>query len=268
MTKIVWDKVGERVYESGVDRGVFYSPTQLVEVDETTSYPKGFAWNGLFAVDTAQENKTSAPIYFDGEKTFDMILPGDFSATIKAFTYPDEFMEFDGYLEYEPGIYVDGQDRGTFGLSYRTKIGNDVDQDLGYKIHIIYNCTAVADDLSTQTSDSNIQPINFSWKVTTVPVFTGRRPASHIILDSTKIDPDVLTQIEDTLYGTESTEPVLPTLTAILAYISVIIIDLGDGTWMALGPDSLVSMTDLITFEIDTAKAVYLDADTYYFLND
>lgn len=266
MAEITWDQTGERYFETGVDRGVLYSPRHPVTIGDTT-YPKGFAWNGLVSVDIKQENKTVNPIYYDGVKTLDLINPGEFSATLKAFTYPDEFIGYDGFLEFEEGISVDSQNRDTFSLSYRTKVGSDVDTELGYKIHVIYNITAVADDTSTKTTDSNISPILFSWDINSVPIFTGRRPASHIVIDSTKIDGDIFAQIESVLYGSELNDARLPSIAELLSYNGIIIVNQGNGEWTAYGPDEMVYLSDPDTFEIDSDKAVYLDADTYEFEN-
>lgn len=264
MAQLTWDDVGERFFEGGVDRGVIYIPSEEVIVEDV-AYPAGFPWNGLTAVELKQENRTVDPIYYDGVKTLDLISPGEFSATLKAITYPDQMVGYDGYEEFEAGVSVDSQNRGSFNLSYRTKVGNDLDQDLGYKIHVIYNITAIEDDTSYATVSTNVAPIEFSWTINTVPTATGVRPASHIIFDSRKIAPDIFTQIENALYGSDIHDARLPPITELLGYVDIIAIALRGGYWMVIGPDDVVTMVDTESFEIDTVKASYIDADTYQF---
>lgn len=215
MSRITWDDVGERRYETGVDRGVFYSTTELVGTytlgpgcmfdSVFEEQPIGYPWNGIVSVDIQEEGLTSTPIYFDGKKIMDVIVSGDFSATLKAFTFPDEFIEFDGFSELGNSIWADDQPRKTFGLSYRTMSGSDLSSNGPdtYKVHILYNLIAIPETINYQTIDTNIEPIEFSWKLTSVPeVVSGIRPTAHIILDSTDIDSTTLQIIEDILYGT------------------------------------------------------------------
>lgn len=265
MAELVWDQVGERFFESGVDKAVFYSPNHLVEVEDV-EYPKGFAWNGLVSVDVRPENLSVSPLYYDGKKIFDLVQEGDFAANMKAFTYPDEFVEFDGFAEMVEGMLFDNQPRGTFGLCYRTKIGNDLNQDdLGYKIHVLYNLTAVPDDLSYQTVGSNVDPIEFSWNLTAVPeTIPGYRPSAHIVLDSTKINSGILEELEAILYGTEDTDARLPTIEELIFNVTVVVTDNGDGTFTVTGPDHLVSMIgDSDIFSIEGVNVVYLNSYTY-----
>lgn len=264
MAELVWDQLGTRVFETGIDRAVLYSPNHPITV-ASVQYPSGFAWNGLTEVNVETENAASTPVYFDGVKTFDLIDPGDFSASIKAITYPDEFIEYDGYSEFVSGMFLDNQPRNTFGLSYRTLLGNDLEGiDFGYKIHLLYNLTAISDSLAYQTVGSNVDPINFGWTITGVPeVIPGFRPTAHLVLDSTKINPTTLLYIEDILYGTNSVNSRLPTMTEVLSYVTITITDNGDGTWTATGPDYLVSLLDPTTFQIEGANVIYLDSETY-----
>lgn len=254
MTKLLWDQIGERVYQLGVDRGVFYSPLHMVGIGYA-GRPQGFSWSGLVSVDEVHEGVSSKPIFFNGIKTFDVVTDGDFSAKVKALTYPDEFMMFDGYVDTSEGLLLDSQPRDTFGLSYRTMVGNDVDgTDLGYKIHILYNLTSIADDIAVKTVDTNIEPIEFGWTFNGTPEpFPSNRPTAHLVIDSRTTRPEVLSLLEDYLYGTESVEPRLPTVSDIIDIMCVVITEDGAGTWTATGPDYLIEMLDANTFQIDGA---------------
>lgn len=254
MTKLLWDQIGERVYQLGVDRGVFYSPLHMVGIGYA-GRPQGFSWSGLVSVDEVHEGVSSKPIFFNGIKTFDVVTDGDFSAKVKALTYPDEFMMFDGYVDTSEGLLLDSQPRDTFGLSYRTMVGNDVDgTDLGYKIHILYNLTSIADDIAVKTVDTNIEPIEFGWTFNGTPEpFPSNRPTAHLVIDSRTTRPEALSLLEDYLYGTESVEPRLPTVSDIIAIMCVVITDNGDGSWTATGPDYMIEMLDSNTVQIDGA---------------
>jgi len=254
MTKLLWDQIGERVYELGVDRGVFYSPLHPIGTG-FSERAKGFSWSGLISVEEAHDNVAATPIYLDGVKTFDLVTDGDFTARVKALTYPDEFLMFDGYVDTNEGLLLDSQPRDTFGMSYRTLVGNDVTGvDLGYKIHILYNLTSIPDNVANQTVDTNVAPIEFSWSFSGTPEqFPSRRPTAHLVIDSRTTRPEALALLEDYLYGTESVEPRLPMVVDIIAMLCVVITDNGDGTWTATGPAHLVEMLDANTFQIDGA---------------
>jgi hypothetical protein len=216
MARIEWDSVGERRFEVGVDRGVFYTPHETTGVytlgpgcmfdSVFVQQPTGFPWNGLISVDVEEEGGSTTPIYFDGQKIMDVTVGGDFSGTLKAFTFPDEFIEFDGFSEMGNGAWADNQPRDVFGLSWRTMSGTDLNSSistLSYKLHILYNVLATPDGIDYQTIDSNISPIVFGWKLTSTPEqIDGMRPTAHIVLDSTKINATTLQIIEEILYGT------------------------------------------------------------------
>lgn len=197
MTSLVWDKAGERLYEAGLDRGVLYK-----------SDSSGVAWNGLVSVDEALDDITAEPRMFDGVKYLDEPVVGDFAATLTAFTYPDEFMEYEGIEFMGDGLYVGDQQPKRFGLTYRTRVGNDVEgTDYGYQIHIIYNLTAVPSPLTYSTLSEMVSPNNFSWSLTAVPESVpGFRPTAHFILDSRFLPGDILATIEDILYGSDASE--------------------------------------------------------------
>lgn len=253
MSRIVWDEVGVRRFETGVDRGVFYTATE------------GVPWNGLISVDVSQSGVTSTPVYFDDKKINEIVYIGDISAKVKAYTYPDEFLPYDGFAEPAEGMFIDGQSRGTFGLAYRSLIGDDVDGlDRGYKIHLLYNLTAIPDDITHQTIDANVAPIDFSWTFTSVPdEIVGFRPSSHMVIDSTKVDPVVLSALEDILYGTEIDAPRMPSMMEVYSAIAITVTDNGDGTWTIMGPDALVQSLDIDTFEIDSDRVTSISAWVY-----
>lgn len=205
MSKLVWDQTGERLYETGVRNGVLYIPTAGV-------YSKGVAWNGLTAVTESPSGAEATPLYADDIKYLNLMSTEEFGATIEAYTYPDEFAECDGSAALVDGVYIGQQARKTFGLCYRTTLGNDVDgNDYGYKLHIIYGCLAAPSEKGYATINDSPEAITFSWEVTTTPVnVTGAKPTASITIDSTKADATKLAALEDILYGNESEEARLP----------------------------------------------------------
>lgn len=205
MSKLVWDQTGERLYETGVRNGVLYIPTAGV-------YSKGVAWNGLTAVTESPSGAEATPLYADDIKYLNLMSTEEFGATIEAYTYPDEFAECDGSAALVDGVYIGQQARKTFGLCYRTTLGNDVDgNDYGYKLHIIYGCLAAPSEKGYATINDSPEAITFSWEVTTTPVnVTGAKPTASITIDSTKADAAKLAALEDILYGDKSEEARLP----------------------------------------------------------
>lgn len=211
--KLVWDKDGERLYETGVDRGVIYQKSG-------STYGNGVAWNGLTAVNESPSGADSNPIWADNLKYLDLRSNEEFGATIEAYTYPDEFAECDGSKDIVAGVRIGQQTRKPFGFSYRTLIGNDEEYtDYGYKVHIVYGCMASPSEKSRQTVNDSPEATTFSWEVTTTPVkvdIDGVRPFAHIEIDSTKVDSAQLKALEDILYGTDhsgqtdGTQPRLP----------------------------------------------------------
>lgn len=204
MAKIVWDKTGERFYETGVDHGVLY-PVQTGGL-----YNKGVAWNGLTSVSESPSGAESTAIYADNIKYLNLLSAEEFGATIEAYTYPDEFAECDGSATPTPGLTIGQQSRKTFGLCYRTMIGNDVDgQEHGYKLHLIYGCQASPSEKGYQTINDSPEAITFSWEITTTPVnVTGYKATACLTIDSTKVDSTKLAALEEVLYGKDgSPEP-------------------------------------------------------------
>ena len=209
MAKIVWDKTGERTYETGVDHGVLY-PIQTGGV-----YSKGVAWNGLSAVTESPSGAEPSPIYADNIKYLNLMSAEDFGGTIEAYISPDEFAECDGSVEIAPGVFAGQQSRKLFGLCYRTILGNDIDSnDHGYKLHLVYNCLASVSEKGYTTVNASPEAITFSWEFSTTPVeiamlIEGKKikPTAILTFDSTKVDPDKLAKLEEILYGKDPTEP-------------------------------------------------------------
>lgn len=198
MAKLEWDKIGERYYQTGTDHGVLYVASQ-------GTYPVGVAWNGLTGVDESPSGAEASAQYADNIKYLELRSNEEFGATVTAFTYPDEFEECDGSAEPTPGMFIGQQKRKPFGLSYRTKIGNDTDgDDHGYILHLIYGATASPSQRSFKTVNDSPEPIEFSWEITTTPVkIDGYKPVSHIRINSTKADSEKLGVLESVLYGTD-----------------------------------------------------------------
>lgn len=206
MAKLVWDKTGERFYETGVKNGVLYVQ------DESGAYPKGVAWNGLTAVTESPSGAEKTPLYADDIKYLELMSAEEFGATIEAYTYPDEFGVCDGSADLADGVTIGQQARKSFGLCYKTVVGNDVKgNELGYKIHIIYGAKAAPSEKAYATINDSPEAITFSWEVTTTPVeVEGFKPTASVVIDSTKCDPTALATLEATLFGSESEEASLP----------------------------------------------------------
>ena len=208
MAKLVWDKTGDRLYETGVKNGVLYIPTAGV-------YSKGVAWNGLTAVTESPSGAEATALYADDTKYLSLMSAEEFGATIEAYTYPDEFAACDGSAELADGVMIGQQKRSTFGLCYKTTIGNDTEgNDHGYKLHIIYGALAKPSERAYASINDSPEAITFSWEITTTPVnVTGAKPTASLVIDSTKADPSKLAALEDVLYGKDgepASEPRLP----------------------------------------------------------
>lgn len=205
MTQLVWDQTGERLYETGVDKGVLYLPTNGV-------YDEGYAWNGLTAVTESPSGAEPTPLYADNTKYLNLISVEELGGTIEAYTYPDAFGECDGTSAPSAGVSVGQQNRRPFGLAYRTRLGNDESNtDFGYKIHLIYNALASPSEKAYSTINDSPEAITFSWSFTTTAVaVTDLKPTALITIDSTKVASGNLAALEDALYGTVGTDPRLP----------------------------------------------------------
>ena len=209
MAKLVWDNTGDRLYETGVKQGVLYP------IQSDGKYSLGVAWNGLTAVTESPSGAEATALYADDIKYLNLISNEEFGATIEAYTYPDEFAECDGSAALADGVMLGQQKRKTFGLCYKTTVGNDVDgNDYGYKLHLIYGCLAAPSEKAYATINDSPEAITFSWEVSTTPVnvkdANGKsfKPTSQITIDSTKIASEKkakLTELEDILYGKNGT---------------------------------------------------------------
>lgn len=215
MSRIEWDKTGERLYETGVKNGVLY-------VQEGGVYPNGVPWNGLTAVTESPSGAEATPLYADDIKYLNLVSAEEFGATIEAYTYPDEFMECDGSAALTEGVYIGQQARKTFGLCYRTAIGNDiVNNAFGYKLHLIYGALAAPSEKAYATINDSPEAITFSWEVSTTPVnVTGHKPTASLTVDSTKVDADKLALLEAELYGSDDKEPRLPLPNEVLTILT------------------------------------------------
>ena len=206
MSKLVWDQTGERKYETGVKKGVLYPLSEL------GAYNKGVAWNGLTAVTESPSGAESNPLYADDIKYLDLRSVEEFGGTIEAYMYPDEFAECDGSASLADGVSIGQQKRKTFGLCYRTVLGNDIlGDDYGYKLHIVYGAVVAPSERAYSTINDSPEPITMSWEFSTTPVAVdGFKPTAHLEIDSTKANPEKLAALEVILYGTNDTDARLP----------------------------------------------------------
>lgn len=204
--RLVWDQTGQKTYETGVQKCVLYPQSS----DGT--YPLGVAWNGVTGVNEAPSGAEATAIYADDAKYLSLMSAEDFGATITAYSTPEEFDECDGSAEIADGVTVGQQQRKSFGLCYRTAIGNDVKQNkYGYKLHIIYGALAKPSSMDYKTVNESPEAIELSYEMSTTPVAVeGLNPTATLVVDSTKANPDKLKKLEDILYGTETTDPRLP----------------------------------------------------------
>lgn len=204
--RLVWDQTGDRLYETGVDRGVLYPQA-------SGAYPKGTAWNGLSKVSESPSGADATAVYANNKKYLNLIADEQFGGTINAYTYPDEFKKCNGEEEIVEGVTVGQQIRQAFGFSYRTLIGNDEEGTAhGYKIHLVYGATAAPSSADRSSVNESPEALEMSWEFSTVPVEVEgmKKPTAHLIIDSLKTDAAALKAIEDVLYGSESADARLP----------------------------------------------------------
>ena len=261
MARLIWDKTGERLYEAGVSNGVLY----LQKTDG--SYDIGVAWNGLTAVNENPTGAEANSMYADNKKYAVIRSAEELGGTIEAYTYPDEFFQCDGSAEIIPGAYIKQQKRTPFGLVYKTLIGNDTEElDHGYKIHLIYGATASPSEKAYETINDSPDGIIFSWEYETIPTeVPGYKPTSSIELDSTKINRDKLKAIEDILFGTENTDPRLPSPAEIIEILNRYKL-----TFVAVGGgESLTGATIIVYSDSEKTQVVSdlnnLPPGTYYY---
>lgn len=202
MSKIEWDKTGEKLYETGVKNGVLYLP------DESGAYTNGVAWNGLTSVKESPSGAEATPLYADDIKYLELTSAEEFGGTLECYTYPDEFAECDGSAEVAPGVIIGQQNRKTFGLCYRTTLGNDIKgNEYGYKLHLIYGAKASPSEKAYSTINDSPEAITFSYEISTTPVnVTGHKPTASLIVDSTKVSTEKMAALEAILYGKDGVE--------------------------------------------------------------
>lgn len=205
MSKLEWDKTGERFYETGVRKVVLYPKA-------AGAYPKGVAWNGVTSIEESPSGAEASPLYANDTKYLNLMSTEEYGASITAYTYPDEFAACDGSASLADGVSIGQQKRTEFGLCYRTAIGNDADgAEHGYKLHLVYGCLASPSSKSHTSINNDPEATEMSWELTTTPVeVTGHRPTATVEIDSTKVDATALALLEDMLYGSESEDAKLP----------------------------------------------------------
>ena len=208
MAKLVWDQTGQRTYETGVKNGVLYP------VNTTGVYQTGVAWNGLTAVTESPTGAEPTDIYADDMKYLSIISAETFEATIEAYTYPPEFEQCDGSASIggaNSGVTIGQQARRSFGFVYKTTLGNDVvNNDYGYKLHILYGCLASPSEKAYATINDSPEAVTFSWDIKTTPIpVTGFKPTASMVIDSVQVNPTKLAEIEKALFGDTATEPKL-----------------------------------------------------------
>lgn len=252
MTQLTWADTGQRYFFGGVDRGVLFLQNG-----------SGIPWNGLVSVEETPSGSDLTVGYYDGTKYFSRRKPESFSATIRAFYYPDEFEPYDGFSDY-----VSGQARPSFGFSYRTLIGDDVEA-LGenYLIHIVYNAMASPSKRNNNSNSDGASANLFSWDIETTPELFEGRSGSHLTIDTRYAYPWAIHALEALLYGNESSDGRLPSAQEVIDLFenaSILrITDHGDGTWTAEGPDEAFEMLDATTFQITWPSAIYIDGESY-----
>lgn len=212
MAKLKWDQIGERTYETGVDHGVLYP-------QKNGKYPVGVAWSGLISISENPSGAEDNAMYADNIKYLNLKSAEDFGVTIECYTYPPEWAQCNGEAELATGVTIGQQSRNTFGLAYRTKKGNDTEgSDYGYKLHLVYACSASPSDKSYESENDSPSAITFSFEVTTTPIpVSGKnadgkdfRPSAVVVIDSTLVDKDKLAELEEILYGNEEEDARLP----------------------------------------------------------
>lgn len=259
--KLFWSNTGERFFEAGIDRGVLYRKDHA-----------GVVWNGLISVSENASGGEAKPYYIDGYKYAEASSLEEYESTIEAFTYPEEFEECDGSAAMANGLRITQQFRKPFGISYRTRIGNDINGlDHGYKLHIVYNARATPSERAYAALNESPEASSFSWDVTTRPKkfedpSFGVKYGSHIVLDSRVVYPWAMEAVEKVLYGTESSDPRLPEPQELLALFVdnalLKITDNGDGTWTASGPDNIIEQLSNTEYTITSESVVQINEDT------
>ena len=202
MAKLVWDDTGKHFYETGVDHGVLYT------LDNNKEYKNAEVWNGLTSVTASPSGAEETKLWADNINYASLRSAESFGGTIEAYTYPDDFAECDGTAELVTGAYIGQQPRATFGLAYRTLVGNEVDlNDHGYKLHLIWGCSCSPSQKQYSTVNDSPEAISFSWEFTTTPVpVTGFKPTSEMTIDSRSVDSEDIKALEAQLFGVNAVE--------------------------------------------------------------
>lgn len=251
MAKLDWGVPGSHIFEAGVDQGVLY-------VADQAAVP----WVGLVSVDESPTGGSPRPVYIDGVKFSNTSSAEEFEGSLTAFTYPDLFAMCDGSIQAFPGMFLKHQRRKSFGLSYRTKVGNEIKGvDLAYKIHILYNLLASPASPSNQSLGDEVEALNFTWNLTSRPeIAPGFRPTAHVVIDSRFTHPSALVDVENQLYGTNMIVPSLPSLVDLLAifdtYGELVVIDNEDGTFDLIGPSTMLTVPGDGTFTVNADSVV------------
>lgn len=257
MAAITWDETGSRAFEAGIDRGVLFFPEG-----------GGVPWNGLISV-TENAAAAAEAIYYDGKKINDITRASSFAGRLRAFTYPEEFQKFEGVVEDSAGLLIAEQPLQRFHLSYRTLLGDDVNGDeAGYRIHILYDLTAIPQVRAHRTLSLSPTPMEFEWTISSIPQeLSGYRPTAHLIIDTRKVAPWFLSDVEEILYGSATSEPFLPSAQSFAAYLRgydrIVIFDNGDGTWTASTTTEDITDNGDGTFTITNANATFPDGNSF-----
>lgn len=274
--RIIWDDFGQRFYEAGVDRCVVYPPVGMAVPGGQfyPQYPTGVPWNGVISISENFSNSDKTDLYYDGIKYAESYSLSEFSGTVTAYTYPDALLKLEGVEEVGGGLYIANQKQQRFGLTYRTKIGNefnDLDSG-GYKIHILYNLIATPSAKTYQTISSSTDPIIFQWDITATPAeVPGFSPSAHLIFDTRYMEADLIEDIEDVLYGNNVNDPRLPEASTLVGFVNswtlIKVTDNFDGTFTVDGPDNLIVDNLDETYMILRANTSIFDGDSYWLTN-
>lgn len=254
MTKLVWGEYGERSYSNGVDKCVLYVGSLA-----------GVPWNGISSIDeTSAENLES--FYMDGQRYLNVVRIDDYSAKLTAFGCPEEFYQCDGLTAIRNGLFVTNQNKKTFNLTYRTMVTND--KGTSYKIHLLYNISAKADNRAYKSVGSNVDVTTFSWNLFGVPPSAlNYRPSAHVIVDTSITYPWVISALESILYGDDDNNARFPSQSELIDLFeesSILQVDdHGDGSFTISGPDNLIHQVDSTTYTVTTPSIVYIDRNRY-----
>ena len=248
MSKLIWDALGEKIYETGIDRGVLYVQ------DNDGAYPLGVVWNGLTGFTESPGGAELTDLWADNIKYASIRAAETFGGTLEAYTYPTEFEQCDGSVALLPGVVIGQQSRKSFGLAYRTTVGNDTpgEGDDGYKIHLVYGASANPSEKAYATINDSPDAITFSWELTTLPIaVTGHKPTATLVIDSTKVNATKLADLEDILYGTTDVAPRLPLPDEIATIMA--------GEAVVPTAPTFVAATGILTIPTKVGVAYYVD---------